>query len=90
MFRVRWDRRALNQLAAAWTGATSEHKRLITLASNEIDVRLTAQPATQGESREAGRRVLVVPPLAVTFRIDGNQREAIVLNVRFFQRRSQP
>jgi hypothetical protein len=90
MFRLRWTRQALDQLAAAWVGANADYRRLITLASADVELRLAAQPFTQGESRPAGRRILVVAPLAVTFRVDADKSEVTVLHVRFYQRRQTP
>lgn len=87
MFRVEWLRSALDEMADAWVRATPEERQAITAASDALDRRLSEEPANEGESRNAGRRITFVPPLAVTFRFEPRLRMALVLHVRFFRRR---
>ena len=86
MFRVRWERRALDALTSIWTQADSAGRRAITSASNVIDQRLRNSPSTEGESRPKGRRITFVAPLAVVFRVEADGRTVSVLEVRFFRR----
>jgi hypothetical protein len=51
MFRVRWERRALNELANLWTQADAALRQAITVASQVIDQRLSQNPEEEGESR---------------------------------------
>ncbi len=81
MFRVRWKRSALNELAALWTAADSQGRRAITAATDLIDRLLSADPANEGESRPNGRRILHVPPLGILFRVDAAQNAVRVLQV---------
>jgi hypothetical protein len=67
MFRVVWNRRALNQLAAIWVAATDQNA--VTVASNTIDQALANDPENEGESRPNHRRVMYSSPLGVRFRV---------------------
>ena len=87
MFRVRWEGRALRELADMWIRANSTEQRAITEASHKIEQRLRADPESESESRPNGRRITFVPPLAVTFRIEAGGQLVSVLQVRMFRRR---
>jgi hypothetical protein len=88
MFRVRWERRALDELTDQWLEADSVLRQAITAAAHRIDGRLQADAANEGESRPNDRRIMFEPPLAVTFRIEADGRTASVLHVRVFRRRA--
>ena len=87
MFRVRWERRALNELANLWTQADSAQRQAITAASQAIDQRLRRDPRNAGESRSGGRRILFAPPLVVIFRIEPDGQTVSVLTVRILRQR---
>ena len=52
----------------------AQDRSVIAHAANLIDQQLRIDPAEQGESRESGRRFLIVLPLAVTFRVVSEDR----------------
>jgi hypothetical protein len=87
MYRVRWERRALDELTDHWIQADSLQRRATTAAVHRIDKRLQADAPDEGESRAQGRRIVFEPPLAVTFRIEPDGRTVSVLQARFFRRR---
>jgi plasmid stabilization system protein ParE len=87
MFRVRWERRALDELTDLWTQADSVLRQAITAASHAVDQRLQADPNGEGESRARGRRITFVPPLAVIFRVEAAGQTVSVLQVRLLRRR---
>lgn len=89
MFTVRWERRALNELATVWTDANSDKRRDITAASRRIDLLLRGDPAQQGESRSGGRCVLFVPPLGITFQVNRQSALVSVLHVWQFRQRGE-
>ncbi len=62
-------------------------RREVTEAAREIDSRLRAAGAEEGESRAHGRRILLVPPLGVTFEIFPEDRIVRVLDVWEFEKR---
>jgi hypothetical protein len=88
MYRVKWLQSALNELARFWTSADSDLRRLITAASYQIDQELRTRPEALGESRPKGRRIMFVPPLAVTYRIEADGRTVLVSQIRMLRRRN--
>ncbi len=79
MFKVRWSRVTRDQLAEAWLQATD--RNAVTVAASQIEYRLARNPQDQGESRTRGRRILIISPLAVIFRVDEQKREVHVLRI---------
>ena len=89
MIRVRWERKALDELTTLWTQADSVQRQVITAASHTLDQRLGKNPFNEGESRSKGRRITFVPPLAVIFRIEPDGQTVSMLQVRMFRQRGQ-
>jgi hypothetical protein len=89
MFRLRWKKSAVADLARIWVAADSAVRQAITVASRNIEMRLRTDPLNEGESRSAGRRITFEPPLAVTFRLAKDGRTVFVLEVRLIRRRKR-
>ena len=87
MFRVRWSRHTLSKLTDLWTNANAAARSAITAATSAIDQMLAADPKHAGESRFGGRRILIVYPLAVLFRVSTPQKTAYVVQVHLMTRR---
>ncbi|MCI0460488.1 MAG: hypothetical protein L0Z62_26335 [Gemmataceae bacterium] len=87
MFHVEWLQQALDDLADAWVQADSAQRQAITAASDEVDQRLQSDPHNEGESRAGGRRILFVPPLAATYRIEADGKTVTVVQIRVFRKR---
>lgn len=85
-YTVLWVPAAERELAKLWMDAVYRHE--VAVAANQIDARLRIAPAEEGESRGRGRRILLVPPLGVTFEVFPQDRIARVLDVWRFQQRS--
>jgi hypothetical protein len=85
MFTVRWTRAALDRLTAIWLRVDSGQRRAITAATHAIDGRLRSDPLNEGESRSGGRRVLLVAPLGVAFRVDAQTRTVTVLQAWYIR-----
>jgi mRNA-degrading endonuclease RelE of RelBE toxin-antitoxin system len=88
MFKVRWEKEALNELTALWLHASPEIRKAITAATNEIDQQLSLNPLRDSESRQEGRRILFSFPLGVVFRVEDDARTVSVLKVWLFKKRS--
>lgn len=84
-YTVLWVAAAERKLARLWTDFLRRQE--ITDAANEIDTRLRVSPEEEGESRASGRRILLVPPLGVTFEVRPSDRTVRVLDVWLFERR---
>jgi hypothetical protein len=87
MFRVVWLRTAMDELARAWTSADAALRQAITVSTHTVDHLLQTDPASQGESRKHGHRVLFEPPLGVAFAVRANARLVRVLHVWIIRRR---
>jgi hypothetical protein len=83
MFAVRWKKVARERLADIWLRATDRNE--ITQTAHRIDLVLQSNPEEKGESREGGRRVLLVPPLGVIFRVRPDAAMVEVLQVWQFE-----
>ena len=84
-YTVIWLRPAEAELARIWLGA--DDRDVISHATNGIDQLLKVQPHTAGESRSEGKRILLVAPLGVTFRVDEDDRLVRVADVWRFRTR---
>jgi hypothetical protein len=66
-YTVVWKPDAEQELARLWNEATDRAD--VTAAADEIDVLLRYDPETKGEARFEDVRILLVPPLAVYFKV---------------------
>jgi hypothetical protein len=78
-YTVLWRREALDELAIAWMMAAD--REAVTVASAQIDRLLRAAPLEQGESREEGTRVLLIPPLGAEYEVEEGDRKVYVNSV---------
>ena len=85
-YTVIWQPAVEEALTSIWHSATD--RRAVTDAANEIDRRLRFFPDIQGEQRSGRDRVLVVPPLAVGY--EWNQEDRIVRVLGIRHRQSPP
>ena len=79
-YTVLWKPSAEAALATLWAAAPD--RSAVSAAANRIDAILQIDPETRGESRSGSIRILVVPPLAVTFEVQEPDRVVWVLGVR--------
>jgi hypothetical protein len=84
-YTVLWVPAAEGKLAELWMDASRQSE--LSDAANAIDVRLRTSPLDQGESREKGRRILLLPPLGVKFEVFPGDRLVRVLHVWRFEKR---
>jgi hypothetical protein len=70
-YRVVWRlrvRRNIDVFAFLWRETGRDSDRLLR-AVDEIELRLSASPLSEGESRDESERVLIVPPLSVRYEV---------------------
>jgi hypothetical protein len=79
IYTVAWKPIAEQRLTNLWIAGPD--RQSITNAANRIDQLLRRDPDQQGESRDAKRRILFVPPLAVLYRVEEGDRIVHVLDV---------
>ena len=85
-YKVLWRRRVLEgELAAIVVRAMEEGQDVsaLTFAMERVDQLLCNDPKSRGESRGEFERVLIVPPLTITFEVHEEERIVFVLSVRF-------
>jgi len=76
---------AEEQLAQLWLD--TEDRAAFSLASNEIDRRLAANPLDEGKSRASGLRIFLVPPLGVIYRVSPPDKTVHVVEIWTFTKR---
>jgi hypothetical protein len=84
-YTVVWLKSAEAKLASIWNEAAD--RNAVTQASHSIDAQLAMDPQNCGESRPENLRVYFVPPLAVTFSIQADDRIVRVADVWRSRRR---
>jgi hypothetical protein len=84
-FTVTWRPTAKNELAKIWMNAKNRNQ--VRLAADKIDSLLKWNPEALGESRREPVRILVVPPLAVEYQVQEDDRIVSVVAVWTFKRR---
>lgn len=80
-YRLRWKRSALEELADLWTDADSSDRNEINEAVSSIERELGRAPLQAGESRSAGNRIVLEPPIAMVFNVDPEKQEVRVLQI---------
>ena len=78
-FTVVWCPSALRDLADIWNNASD--RAAVTAASNCIDRLVARDPMAHGEGREGNLRTLFVPPLAVLYEVNLDDRLVTALDV---------
>jgi hypothetical protein len=79
MFNIFRTGEATSPLKHAWEQGGEKTRRAILKATQAIDRLLSSAPHEQGESREAGRRVIFADPVGVEFEIDDANRRVNVV-----------
>jgi hypothetical protein len=87
MYQVDWLQTAVAQLTGAWIQADSALRAAITAAVRQVGVSLRDDPSSRGESRSEDRRVLLVSPIGVIFRVDPQEHTVLVLRAWVFRQR---
>jgi plasmid stabilization system protein ParE len=82
-YDVGWLPDAERELARIWF--TASDRNAVTRAANWIDSQLKTDPANEGESRPNGRRILLVAPLGVIFRVVEADRRVVIAHVWQFR-----
>jgi hypothetical protein len=66
-YRVSWDPSAFRRLLREWTAAGKPQSGI--RAYDAVEELLSTDAELTGESRDEGRRIVIVPPLGVLFRV---------------------
>ena len=82
MYRIRWPKSVNRKLLDASAKADSPKLTAILIAMSKVESLLQNEPEFVGESRDAGKRLLIVDPLSITYKIDSRHRIVKILRVR--------
>jgi ParE-like toxin of type II ParDE toxin-antitoxin system len=86
-YDIVWDVDAYKKLEKIWSETTPIGPAVD--AFDEIERLLSKLPEQEGESRARGRRILIVAPLGVIYRVHERTKEVHVLDVWKFPQRNQ-
>lgn len=78
-YTVIWKPEADRRLADIWLNAAD--RAAVTAAAHQIDQKLRRDPENEGESRDKGRRIQLVAPLGVLYRVAPDDRLVNVVAV---------
>jgi hypothetical protein len=88
MFRIRWPKSVNRKLLDASAKADAPQLTAILSAMSEVEAMLQNEPEFGGESRDAEKRLLIVDPLLITYKIDLRRRIVKIVRVRIRPNRS--
>lgn len=88
MFSVFKPESALGDILSAWNEGDGHTRAAIELAMLGLERQLQENPHEHGESREDGRRVLFLPPLAITVEVDDARRMVRLVRAWTFRRQA--
>ena len=86
-YRVRWHPDAFRRLRRDWIAANEPQSGL--RAFDEIERTLIEDAHFQGESRDRGRRILIVPPIGIVFWAQEETQEVLILDAWMISRRKR-
>jgi len=89
MYRVRWERSALNELTTLWLESESALRNMINAAVNQIEQQLRTNPFRHSESRGDERRILLAAPLGIRFRVEKDRGTISVASVWLYRVRGK-
>ena len=78
-FTVVWKPEAERRLTEIWLEASDRES--VRVANDALETVLTQSPDLVGESRGAGRRILLIEPLGIDDRVDLDDRMVRVLTI---------
>jgi hypothetical protein len=82
MYRIQWPKSVNRKLLDESAKADPALLTAVLAAMSEAESLLQDEPEFAGESRDVGKRLLIVDPLSVIYKIDPRRRTVKVLGVR--------
>jgi hypothetical protein len=82
MFRIRWQKSVSRKLLDECAKADSSLLTAILNAMADVESILRDHPEFVGESRDADKRILIIEPLSVTYKISHRQRTVIIIGAK--------
>jgi len=82
MYKLAWRKSVSRKLLDRCARAEQSLRDAILEAMAEVEVILRDEPEFAGESRDEGKRFLIVKPISITYKIDHRSRTMFVIHVR--------
>jgi hypothetical protein len=82
MYRLRWLESVTRDLLQATATVNPDVRDRIFRAMADAELLLESDADIAGESRDKGRRLLIVAPLSITYEINAKDRIVTILQVR--------
>jgi hypothetical protein len=79
MYQLRWLDSVTRDLMHATAAADADVRNRIFTTMAEVETTLENDAEFVGESRDKGRRFVIVPPLSITYKIDAKNRIVTIL-----------
>jgi hypothetical protein len=79
-YQVVWNDHAIELLQRIYDGTDDKEGLIHTVT--RIGLELGAEPTEAGESRDPGQRILFKYPLVVWFRLDEDQGDVVIFDVK--------
>jgi len=87
MYKLHWRKSVSRSLLDECARADKLLRDAILEAMAEVEEILHDEPEFAGESRDPGKRFLIVKPLSITYKIDHRSRTVLVVDVRIHRKR---
>ena len=85
MYKVVWSSNARENLWSVWRSSSDNLNLSIVASMRKAHNILSADPHVAGESRDQGRRILMIEPATFVFRVVEDEQLVRVLSVRVWQ-----
>jgi hypothetical protein len=82
MYKLRWRKSVSRMLLDRCARAERPLRDAIFNAMAEVEESLRNEPEFVGESRDDGKRILIVNPLLITYKIDHRNRIVYIVHAR--------
>jgi hypothetical protein len=82
MYKIHWRKSVSRSLLDRCARADQLLRDAILGAMENVEEILRDEPEFAGESRDTGKRFLIVKPLSITYKVDHRSRTVIVVDVR--------
>jgi hypothetical protein len=80
MYRIRWRKLVSVRLLDECAKANSSLQSDILNAMADVESTLHNEPEFVGESREPGKRFVIVDPLSVVYKVDHRNRTVVIVD----------
>jgi hypothetical protein len=85
MYKLRWRKSVSRKSLDRCSRAEQSLRDAILDAMAEVEENLRNEPEFAGESRDEGKRFLIVKPLTITYKLDANTRTVTIIQASVYR-----